>query len=81
MNEQANSTKSSADSRPVVARVSIGHRFDLRGEKYTVVGSVQMRGKYSYRVREEATNAVRSINRDKLIALQQDGSLKFQGVA
>ncbi len=64
----------------VVARVSIGHRFNLRGSMYTVVGSIPMRGKYSYRVREESTNAVRSINREKLISLQQEGVLKFEGV-
>jgi hypothetical protein len=65
----------------IVSRVSVGHRFDLRGSAYTVVGSLSIRGKYLYRVREEATNAVRSINREKLIALQQNGSLKFLGVA
>jgi hypothetical protein len=65
----------------IVTKISAGHQFDLRGEKYTVVGALSIRGKYTYRVREESTQGVRSLNREKLISLQQEGALKFLGVA
>lgn len=60
----------------IVSTIRVGHTIITEDNAYLVIGSMQMRGRYSYTARDKSGRKV-SLGREDVLQGQRDGLVKI----